>query len=163
MRLAVPIKFKKLHDDAVIPKHATPGSACVDLVATDIEYVEENKVVVKYGFATEIPEGYKVFVMPRSSFTHKGWVMQNSPGVIDSDYRGEWMSKFEAIPVAINPKGGIYQGDVCPTLVYEDFPYKKGDRVAQCSIEVNIHMAYKEVKDLSQTIRSTGGFGSTGK
>lgn len=153
MRLAVPIKFKKLHDDAVIPKHATPGSACVDLVATDIEYVEENKVVVKYGFATEIPEGYKVFVMPRSSFTHKGWVMQNSPGVIDSDYRGEWMSKFEAIPVGV--KDGI--------LLYEDFPYKKGDRVAQCSIEVNIHMAYKEVQDLSQTIRSTGGFGSTGK
>lgn len=153
MRLAVPIKFQRLHDDAVIPKHATPGSACVDLVATDIEYVEENKVVVKYGFATEIPEGYKVFVMPRSSFTHKGWVMQNSPGVIDSDYRGEWMSKFEAIPVGV--KDGI--------LLYEDFPYKKGDRVAQCSIEVNIHMAYKEVKDLSQTIRSTGGFGSTGK
>lgn len=153
MRLAVPIKFQRLHDDAVIPKHATPGSACVDLVATDIEYVEENKVVVKYGFATEIPEGYKVFVMPRSSFTHKGWIMQNSPGVIDSDYRGEWMSKFEAIPVGV--KDGI--------LLYEDFPYKKGDRVAQCSIEVNIHMAYKEVKDLSQTIRSTGGFGSTGK
>jgi len=153
MRLAVPIKFQRLHDDAVIPKHATPGSACVDLVATDIEYVEENKVVVKYGFATEIPEGYKVFVMPRSSFTHKGWIMQNSPGVIDSDYRGEWMSKFDAIPVGV--KDGI--------LLYEDFPYKKGDRVAQCSIEVNIHMAYKEVKDLSQTIRSTGGFGSTGK
>lgn len=153
MRLAVPIKFQRLHDDAVIPKHATPGSACVDLVATDIEYVDENKVVVKYGFATEIPEEYKVFVMPRSSFTHKGWVMQNSPGVIDSDYRGEWMSKFEAIPVGV--KDGI--------LLYEDFPYKKGDRVAQCSIEVNIHMAYKEVKDLSQTIRSTGGFGSTGK
>lgn len=153
MRLAVPIKFQRLHDDAVIPKHATPGSACVDLVATDIEYIEENKVVVKYGFATEIPEGYKVFVMPRSSFTHKGWVMQNSPGVIDSDYRGEWMSKFEAIPVGV--RDGIF--------LYEDFLYKKGDRVAQCSIEVNIHMAYKEVQDLSQTIRGTGGFGSTGK
>lgn len=153
MRLAVPIKFQRLHDDAVIPKYATPGSACVDLVATDIEYVDENKVVVKYGFATEIPEEYKVFVMPRSSFTHKGWVMQNSPGVVDSDYRGEWMSKFEAIPVGV--KDGIF--------LYENFPYKKGDRVAQCSIEVNIHMAYKEVKDLSQTIRSTGGFGSTGK
>ena len=153
MRLAVPIKFKKLHDDAVIPKHATPGSACVDLVATDIEYVEENKVVVKYGFATEIPEGYKVFVMPRSSFTHKGWVMQNSPGVIDSDYRGEWMSKFEAIPVGV--KDGI--------LLYEDFPYKKGDRIVQASVEVNIHMAFREVQDLSQTIRGTGGYGSTGK
>lgn len=153
MRLAVPIKFKRVHPDAVIPQYATPGSACVDLVATEVEYLEEDKVVVKYGFCTEFSEGYKVIVKPRSSFTHKGWVMQNSPGVVDSDYRGEWMSKFEAIPVGV--KDGI--------LLYEDFPYKKGDRVAQCSIEVNIHMAYKEVKDLSQTIRSTGGFGSTGK
>ena len=153
MRLAVPIKFKKEHPDAVIPKHATPGSACVDLVATDVEYLEENKVVVKYGFSTEFGDGYKILVMPRSSFTHKGWVMQNSPGVIDSDYRGEWMSKFEAIPIRM--KDGI--------MVYEDFPYKKGDRVAQASIEVNIHMAYREVEDLSQTIRGTGGYGSTGK
>lgn len=152
MRLAVPIKYQRLHDDAVIPKHATPGSACVDLVATDIEYLEENKVVVKYGFASEIPEGYKIHVQPRSSFTHKGWVMQNCPGVIDSDYRGEWMSKFEAIPIGV--KNGIF--------VYEDFPYKKGDRIVQASCEVNIHMAFKEVQDLSQTIRGTGGFGSTG-
>jgi dUTP pyrophosphatase len=129
----------------------------VDLVATEIEYLEENKVIVKYGFSTEIPEGYKVFIMPRSSFTHKGWAMQNSPGVVDSDYRGEWMSKFEAIPV------GLINGmNTIGPLIYEDFPYKKGDRVAQCSIEVNIHMAFKEVQDLSETIRGTGGFGSTG-
>ena len=157
MRLAVPIKFKRLHPDAVIPKYATPGSACVDLVATEILYEDENKVLVKFGFSTEFSDGYKVILKPRSSFNHKGWVMQNSPGTVDSDYRGEWIVKFEAIPVGINQKmsGAI--------LTYPDFPYKKGDRIVQCEIEVNIHMAFKEVKDLSETLRGEGGFGSTGK
>ena len=153
MRLAVPIKFQRLHDDAVIPKYATPGSACVDLVATEVEYLEEDKVTVKFGFATEISEGYKVHLKPRSSFNHKDWIMQNSPGTIDADYRGEWMAKFQAIPVGVN--NGV--------LVYEEFPYKKGDRVVQAEVEVNIHMAFKEVQDLSETIRGTGGFGSTGQ
>lgn len=163
MRLAVPIKFKRIHKDAVIPQYQTQGAACVDLVATEVEYIEENKVLVKFGFAGQIPEGYKVFIAPRSSFTHKSWFMANSPGQIDSDYRGEWMAKFEAIPVAINPEGGMYKGVVCPTLVYEPFPYKPGDRVVQASVEVNIHMAFKEVEDLDDSIRGKGGFGHTGK
>lgn len=160
MRLAVPIKFKKLHEKAVIPEYKTIGAACVDLVATQIEYLEENKVIVKYGFATEIPDSYKIHIMPRSSFSHQGWVVQNLPGVIDSDYRGEWMTKFEAIPqgIKLDPTTGLPLG-----LIYEDFPYKVGDRVMQTSIEVNIHMKFREAKQLSATLRGDGGFGSTGK
>ena len=158
MRLAVPIKFKRLHKDAVIPVHATPGSACVDLVATEIEYIDEHKVIVKFGFATQIPDGYKVVFQPRSSFTHKSWYMANSPAQIDADYRGEWMAKFEAVPVGIKTNG-IFD----PTLVYADFPYKVGDRVVQASVEVNIHMAFKEVEDLADSIRGAGGFGHTGR
>lgn len=161
MRLAVPIKFKKLHQDAVIPNYATPGSACVDLVATEIIYEEENKVTVKFGFAAEIAEGYKVLLQPRSSFTHKSWIMANSPGVVDSDYRGEWIAKFEALPIGIGPEGGLHGGR--PTLVYDLFPYKVGDRIVQASVEVNIHMKFVEVQDLADSIRGTGGFGSTGK
>jgi len=156
-RLAVPIKFKRIHKNAVIPQYATPGSACVDLVATEIIYEDENKVTVKYGFAAQIPDGYKVLIQPRSSFTHKSWVMANSPGQIDSDYRGEWMSKFEAIPVGVNSK---MSGT---TLSYEEFPYKVGDRIVQSSIEVNIHMKFIEVEDLEDSIRGEGGFGHTGK
>lgn len=156
-RLAVPIKYKKLHKDAVIPEYATPGSVCVDLVATEIIYDDENKVTVKYGFSSQIAEGYKVLIQPRSSFTHKSWIMANSPGQIDSDYRGEWMSKFEAIPVGINTKlSGA-------TLIYEEFPYKVGERIVQASVEVNMHMAFKEVENLEDSIRGTGGFGHTGK
>lgn len=152
-RLAVPIKFKRMHKEAVIPQYQTPGAACVDLVATEVIYEDENKVTVKFGFAAQIPEGYKVLLQPRSSFTHKSWFMANSPGQIDSDYRGEWMAKFEAIPLGV--KDGI--------LTYEVFPYKAGDRVVQSSVEVNIHMKFVLVEDLDDSIRGTGGFGHTGK
>jgi dUTP pyrophosphatase len=158
MRLAVPIKFKRMHENAVIPQYATPGSACVDLVATEIIYEDENKVTVKFGFAAQIPEGYKVFIAPRSSFTHKSWFMANSPGQIDSDYRGEWMAKFEAVPVGL--RDGM---NTIGPLVYEEFPYKVGDRVVQSSVEVNIHMKFIEVEDLEDSIRGKGGFGHTGK
>lgn len=157
MNLVVPIKYKIISLKFVEPKHATPGSACVDLVATEIEHIDENHVIVKYGFATEVPEGYKVHLTPRSSFCHKGWVMQNSPGVVDSDYRGEWMTKFEAIPqsVMLDEYGQ-------PQLIYSDFPYKVGDRVVQASVEVQIQSRWY-ADDLSETSRGEGGFGSTGK
>jgi dUTP pyrophosphatase len=160
MRLVVPIKYKILHKKAVVPEPQTPGAACVDLVATEIEYIDENKVIVKYGFGAEIPEGYKVYLTPRSSFCHKGWVMQNSHGIVDSDYRGEWMTKFEAIPqgIKLDKSTGLPLG-----LVYEDFPYQVGDRVVQASVEVNIHMKFKESEELSTTLRGEGGFGSTGR
>jgi dUTP pyrophosphatase len=160
MRLAVPIKFKKLHEKAIIPAYQSSGAACVDLVATEIEYIEENKVIVKFGFAAEVPDSYKVNIQPRSSFTHKDWVLQNSPGVVDADYRGEWMAKFQAIPI-----GGRISNSFPDMidLVYADFPYKVGDRVVQASVEVNVHMKFKETKELSTTIRGDGGFGSTGR
>lgn len=158
-KLAVPLKFKRLHDKAVVPQYQTDGAACVDLVVTEVNQIDEDKVELKFGFAAEIPEGYKVFLMPRSSFTHKGWVMQNSPGVIDSDYRGEWKIRFQAIP--INVYIDNYND---PKLIYEDCPYKVGDRAVQASIEVNIHMKFKEIKeDLSVTVRGEGSFGHTGK
>lgn len=162
-RLAVPVKFKKLHEKAVIPQYQTDGAACVDLVVTEVNYVgqSEDKIELKFGFATEIPPGYKVFLMPRSSFTHKGWVMQNSPGVIDHDYRGEWKVRFQAIPI------DVYLDDAGhPRFIYDSLPYKAGDRAVQASIEVNIHMKMiplKEDQDLSITVRGEGGFGHTGK
>lgn len=156
-KISVPIRFKKLNDKAVLPKYQSAEAACVDLVATEIEYLDENKVVVKFGFAAAIPPHYKVIIQPRSSFTHKSWIMQNSPGIIDSDYRGEWMAKFEAIPLYI---GVDDYGN--PSLVYPDFPYKVGDRVVQASVEVNMQMSFTEVTVLETTTRGTGGFGSTG-
>lgn len=159
MRLAVPVKLQKLNDKAHIPKYMTEGAAAMDLVATEIEYLEENKVIVKFGFASEFNNQYKILLQPRSSFTFKSWIMANSPGIIDSDYRGEWQVRFEAVPVAI--KTDMTTG--LHSFIYEDFPYKVGDRVVQATIEVNVHMKPKLVTDLELTDRADGGFGSTGK
>lgn len=153
--------FKKLHKNAVIPEYQTAGAACFDLTITEIEYVEENKVIVKYGLASAIPEGFKVVIQPRSSFTHKSWIMANSPAQIDSDYRGEWMSKFEAIPIGVQ----IWSIDPTPivTLVYEDFPYKVGERITQGSLEIVNKLVIQEADELPASERGEGGFGSTGK
>lgn len=158
------VKFKKLHPKAEIPKFATDGAACMDLVATEIEvFGNENKwAIIKLGFATKIPEGYKACFSPRSSFTHKNWIMSNSPAQIDSDYVGEWMIKMEAVPIDVTVDGGDYGSSYYDKLVFNDFPYKKGDRVAQCWLEKVIDFKFEEVDELSDTGRGSGGFGSTG-
>jgi|ERR1044072_7644338 dUTP pyrophosphatase len=154
---AITIRVKKLNEKAVIPRNMSIDAACFDLVATEIIQEDENLVTVKYGFATQIPVGYKVCIAPRSNLTHKGWIMGNSPAQIDADYRGEWMSKFESIPVNINQKmSGM-------TLLYPDFPYKIGDRVCQCWVEKIVDTEFEEVEELTSTIRGSGSFGSTGK
>lgn len=162
-----------------LPTRATNGASCYDVVATKIKEIEIGKVEVYLGFATEIQPGYKGSIVPRSSFTHKGWVMQNSPAQIDDDYRGEWKIKFEAIP-QINAEVINYISDLGETpdtidlsedetmelglrKLYPKFPYKVGERVAQIyfnavqEVEMTIVM-----KGLEETDRGEGGFGSTG-
>lgn len=152
----VNILFKKFHPNTVLPTQGTKEAACVDVVATEV-ILGGNVVIVKLGFGTDIPKGYKGVIVPRSSFTHKGWVLQNSPAQIDSDYRGEWMLKFEAIPVATTPT------PVGSRLQYTPFPYGKGDRVAQIFFEKVIEFTFEEVEELETSERGSGGFGSTGK
>jgi len=143
----VKIKLKLLNKEAQIPKTGSLQAACFDLVATGIKTSGGGKVkTIMLGIATEIPEGYKAVIVPRSSFTGKGWVLANSPAQIDSDYRGEWMLNFEAIYGLIH-----------------DFPYEIGDKVAQVYIEKVIEVEFKLTKELSETKRDKGGFGSTGK
>lgn len=157
------IKIQKLHKNAVIPQIATAGAACVDVVATEIEYVPgTNEAIVHLGFATEIPEGYKACIAPRSSFTKFNWVMLNSPAQLDSDFRGEYLLKFKAIPSKVitnTAVGGVPL--VQPKVVYQGFPYKVGDRVAQMWIEKVVEYTFEEVDSLSTTERGEGGFGST--
>lgn len=151
------IKFRRLNENAVVPVFATKGAACADVVATEIVKQDSYNVTVKLGFATEIPEGYKGVVVPRSSFTQKGWVMQNSPAQIDSDYRGEWMLKFQSLTFdAISTRHGLID------LLPEDFPYQVGDRVAQVYFEKVEQAEFVVVDDLESTQRGEGGFGSTG-
>lgn len=149
------IIIEKTHPDAVIPKVQTKGAACVDLVAVEV-IVTGRHAVVKFGLKSVIPQGWCVTLQPRSSFSWKGWIMANSPGQIDSDYRGEWMAKFEAIPQDI----GTYIMSRGPYFRYSDFPYKVEDRAIQAKLERVEPMEFEEGL-VDETERGEGSFGST--
>jgi dUTP pyrophosphatase len=139
------VNFKKLHADAKLPVKGSSSAACYDVYATSVE-VDENRVATyRLGFATEIPEGWRGVVVPRSNISKHPWILANSVGIIDSDYRGEWMVKFK-----------------CVSNDLEAVPYGLGDRVAQIYFEKNVDVAFAEVEDLEETTRGEGGFGSTG-
>lgn len=143
----VKVKVKKLNENAVIPQYATPGAACVDLVATSVKRDEYMNYVFGTGLAFEIPKGYVGRLYPRSSNSKTNLYLTNSVGNIDSDYRGEVMVKFKARDVEMFP--------------YEY--YKVGDRICQMSIEEVPEVEFEEVSELSETERGAGGFGSTGR
>jgi len=139
------IKFKVLHEDAKIPGYSTPGSAGADLVSVEEKAIKPGHVaMVSTGLAMEIPEGYEVQVRPRSGLAGKQYVtVINSPGTIDSDYRGE-------VKVLLHNVGEyIYQ-------------VKPGDRIAQMVVAKVEQPAFIVVEELSDTVRGEGGFGHTG-
>ena len=153
------IKFQKLHESAVIPVSITAAAGGMDVTCTSIEKKANDFYVAKLGFATEIPEGYRFIIVPRSSLTGTHWVMQNSPGLIDSDYRGEWQMRFRGIPIGIDGSKPVSENPI----IYEDFPFKEGDRIGQIYLEQVIPVTFEEVDSLQNSDRGSSGFGSTGK
>lgn len=155
----VDVKIKRIREGAVIPQYQTKGAACFDLVANMIERVGKGKYKIYFGIACEIPEGCKINIVPRSSFTLKGFVQANSPGQVDSDYRGELMWFIQAIPndVITESELGGY------SLIYPELPFKEGDRCAQAFVEEVTQANFIETNELGETERGSGGFGSTGK
>ena len=135
------IKIKKLHDDAVIPKYAHFGDACVDLVAVRQWTDNHDRVCYGTGLAMEIPEGHVGLLFPRSSISKKSLRLSNSVGVVDSGYRGEVIVKFD--------RAGPRHYDV-------------GDRVAQLMLLRSPTIHFVEVSGLGSSDRDTGGFGSSG-
>jgi len=139
------VKFKKLNDEAVIPKYSKTGDACVDLTAIKM-FVENGEILVyKTGLAMEIPYGYVGLMFPRSSISKTKLRLCNCVGVIDSGYRGEIMFKFNLDKDSPFPM------------------YNEGDRVGQLMIIPIPFIEFKEVDELSDSERGDGGFGSTGK
>ena len=139
------VKFKKLNEEAIIPEFKTAGSAGMDI--TSIEDVTLNPgqfKIVKTGLACAIGEGYEVQIRPRSGMACKyGITVINTPGTIDSDYRGE-------IGVGlINLSAG-------------QFDINKGDRIAQLVVNKIEQPEIEIVDELDETERGAGGFGSTG-
>ena len=139
------VNFKKLHANTKLPVKGSSGAACHDLYAVTAKYEAGGIVTYGLGFATQIPEGWRAVIVPRSNISKHPWVLANSMGIIDCDYRGEWMVKFR-----------------CTSNTFQPIPYGAGDRVAQVYFERVTEVAFAEVEDLDQTGRGDGGFGSTG-
>ena len=154
------VKFKKIHQNAVLPKQGSEHACGWDVVCTEIIQLDKDYVQCKLGWAAEIPIGYKLVLVPRSSFTKYKWIQQNSPGQGDSDFRGDYSYVFRAIPDDIDV-GGISDFKWWK-LDYPLFPYGVGERIGQVFIQEVIEMEPEWVDELSETVRNTGGFGSTG-
>ncbi len=143
----VGVRVKRLPHGAGLdlPHYATDGAAGMDVVsAEDVTLVPGARYPVATGLAVAIPPGYEVQVRPRSGLALKhGITVPNTPGTIDSDYRGEL--KVILINHGTDP-----------------FPIARGDRVAQLVLAPVIRAVWEEVPELDDTTRGTGGFGSTG-
>lgn len=141
------IKIKRI-ENGKFPEYKTSGSAGADCFAriNECVLIPSGKVVtIPLGFAVEIPEGYEMQIRGRSGFARKNSVQVfNSPGTIDSDYRGE-------------------VGAILFNASNEDFLVNPFDRIAQAVIAPVIKGDWVESESLSETKRGEGGFGSTGK
>lgn len=143
----VPVMVKRLpgNDDLPLPAYATAGAAGMDVVsAEDVDLAPGMRHAVATGLAMAIPAGFEIQVRPRSGLALKhGVTVPNTPGTIDSDYRGE-------LKVIMINHGT------------ETFSIRRGDRVAQLVLAPVTQASWLPVDDLDETARGAGGFGSTG-
>mgnify|MGYP000432058534 CR=1 FL=1 len=143
----VPVAVMRLpHGEGLaLPDYATAGAAGMDVVAAeDVTLAPGQRHAVATGLAFAIPAGFEIQVRPRSGLALKhGITVPNTPGTIDSDYRGE-------LKVILINHGA------------EHFAIRRGDRVAQLVLAPVTRASWVEVQTLDETARGTGGFGSTG-
>ena len=133
-------------EDLPVPSYATPGAAGMDVVAAeDLDLAPGQRHAVATGFRVAIPEGYEIQVRPRSGLAFKhGISVPNTPGTIDSDFRGE-------LKILLINHGT------------ESFAIRRGDRIAQLVPAAVTLARFDEVEELDDTHRGAGGFGSTGQ
>lgn len=143
----VPVQVKRLEHgvELELPHYATAGAAGMDVLsAEDVTLAPGARHAVATGLAVAIPDGYEIQVRPRSGLALKhGISVPNTPGTIDSDYRGE-------VKVIMINFGA------------EPFEIRRGDRIAQLVLAPVTRAAWAEVQELGETARGAGGFGSTG-
>ena len=144
--MTLSLKIQRLDKELPLPEYAYPGDAGLDLSAAASSKIEPGeRVLISTGIALAIPEGYAGFVQPRSGLALKqGLTIVNTPGLIDSHYRGEIKI------IALNT-------DKQNTVSIE-----RGQRIAQLVILPVPLITIEECDDLDETERSTGGFGSSG-
>jgi dUTP pyrophosphatase len=143
----IPVLVRRLpgNHDLPLPDYATDGAAGMDVVAAeDVAIAPGGRHAVATGLALAIPPGYEIQVRPRSGLALRhGVTIPNTPGTIDSDYRGEMKV------ILIN------HGDTT-------FVVQRGDRIAQLVLAPVTRASWLEVDELDVTTRGAGGFGSTG-
>ena len=144
----VKILIKKFYKNIKLPIYKTVGSSGMDLVAYTKNKITINPsktAIIPTGIAVAIPKNYEIQIRPRSGLAaNKSISVLNTPGTIDSDYRGE----IKIILINLSKKS---------------FVVKSGDRVAQMILCPVAKGKLKEVTNLPKTVRDRGGFGSTGK
>lgn len=140
------LEIKRLDDGLPMPAYAHEGDAGLDLYAAeDVTLQPGARALVATGIAAAIPEGYAGFVQPRSGLAVRhGLSLVNTPGLIDSHYRGE----IKAIAINLDPTTPIH--------------IRRGDKIAQLVIQRVERCELVEVSELDETVRGEGGFGSTG-
>ena len=144
----IKVLIKKLNPKAELPKYKTEGSSGMDLMAlieNPIKIKSQNSALIPTGLSIAIPEDMEVQIRPRSGLAAKSNIsVLNTPGTIDSDYRGE-------IKIILFNHGK------------EEFTVNNNDRIAQMVFMPVLKAEFKEVEELPKTVRGSGGFGSTGK
>tara|TARA_Y100001970_G_C14198395_1_gene839540 strand:- start:112 stop:549 length:438 start_codon:yes stop_codon:yes gene_type:complete len=144
----VKILVKKFDKNIKLPEYKTSGSSGMDIVAytkNKIKISPGKIAIVPTGIAVAIPKNYEIQIRPRSGLAAKNNIsVLNTPGTIDSDYRGE----IKIILINLGKK---------------TFTVKSGDRIAQMILCPVAKGKIKEIKNLPNTVRGKGGFGSTGK
>lgn len=165
----VRVGFKKLTPDAVLPKYAHVGDAGMDICAAeDVVLTAFVPRVVKTGLSANIPEGYELQVRPRSGLAVKGITVWNSPGTIDSGYKGEIgvILVFSGPPEDFMGPRTNFMGlgtKFATEVKLPRFSISKGDRIAQLVLAPVTQCEVCEVTDIGMSERGEGGFGSTGK
>ena len=144
----VKVLIKKLNSKVQLPKYKTDGSSGMDLMAfleSPVNLKPQESELIPTGISIAIPEDTEIQIRPRSGLAAKSNIsVLNTPGTIDSDYRGE-------IKIILFNHGK------------EDFVINNNDRIAQMIIMPIIKAEFEEVENLPKTLRGSGGFGSTGK
>tara|TARA_B100000700_G_C14640785_1_gene667248 strand:- start:2 stop:439 length:438 start_codon:yes stop_codon:yes gene_type:complete len=144
----IKVLIKKLSPEVKLPSYKTSGASGMDLMAfisSPIIVKPNSSQLVPTGISLAFSENYEIQIRPRSGLAAKNNIsVLNTPGTIDSDYRGE-------IKVIIYNHGN------------KDFEIKNNDRIAQMILSPVIKMKLEETENLPETIRGEGGFGSTGK
>jgi dUTP pyrophosphatase len=139
------MKVLIFHENAKLPTKGTEGAGAYDIYMPEAGFTSEHTATrVALGFAAQVPEGYVAMIFPRSGIGAKhGLELNNTCGIIDSDYRGEWIASLK-------------------TKNYPGYGWAAGDRILQYVLVPVLDSPPERVLTLTPTRRGTGGFGSTG-